>query len=507
MPLVDFEARCRAVGAINPFETIDLWPHQIFARWQAIKNKRVILSMDKGTGKTLTILSIFEDPEIHQDTPGFTVLILCPEKGMNSYVRDIQKFPEHAEKIQLVYGNKAQRERLWRNSSARYFICTYDSFLSDTGHRDSKHAEGRRIIAPKWAVDNSIDGVVFDEFHRKFRRHRSKSFETFAKLFKDTQYVFPMSGSAISKGPQDLYAALHIVAPKVFSSYWKYVATWCEMYDGPFGKQIGGPKLDRVEKWREVVRPYVVHITADMIQGMPEKIRDFLDVEMDPQQRSLYYQIRDQSFAELDDGEFIFAGNTLTKINLFRNILICPKVVGEQYGVGEGIQAIWNDVQDGGINRFAVFVPFRAPIPILAGWLRSQGARVWELYGGVGLDEQTRRLNAWRASLASATPENPSVVLSTIKYAESWEVPEGHYGYFLGEEWDPEDNKQAEDRLRRLISMGITYIRYCRFLGTYQEEIINLLLTKSFNVRAMLQSWQHLKQLFLGSHESSTRNQ
>lgn len=496
--IVDWNAEAERLGLTQPFDLsyFQLRGHQLVGRQHLLNRRRCILSMDKGLGKTGLILSIFEDPAVHKDVAGFTVLILCPEKGMGSFIRDIEKFPNYRNKIQLVYGNKAQRERQWRNPVAKYFICTYASFLSDVGIRtnNAKTGELATPIAPSWVKNNQIDGVVFDEYHRQFRRHKSKAFDACAKFFKGTQYCFPMSGSAVSKGPQDLWPALHIVDPRFWSTYWGYVATWCEVDDYGFGKTIIGPRADRVSKWKEAVKPYVFHCTSDMVADMPEKQRDFLDVTLPKWQRDLHNSLRDNLFAETPEGEYLFAGNTLTMINMLRQALICPKVLSPEYDVGQGIQDIHADALDGGINRYAIFTPFKAPIPILKAWLEDNGARVWVLQGGIGLDEQTRRLEAWRNSLATATPDIPSVILGTIKYAESWEIPEARYGYFLGYEWDNEDNKQAEDRLRRLISVGVTYIRYCRHLGAYDEQIIDMLLDNAANVRMMFKDWNSFRQ-------------
>lgn len=508
-PLIDFRAQVRNRGLVQPImcQEFPLKDHQLVSRDQMIRNKRVILSSDKGTGKTLTILSIFEDEKVHKNIPGFVVLILCPEKGMGSFIRDIKKMPDHEGKIQLVYGSKASRERQWKNQRARYFVCTYSSYLSDLGVRETNRVtkELSTPIVPKWALNGSIDGVVFDEFHRQFRNRNSKAFQTFAKLFRHTEYVFPMSGSAMSKGPEDLWPALHLVDPKLWSSYWNYVYTWCQVDDGHFGKKVSGPRLapphymsvdqERAAKWRAAVKPHIVHITSEMLQDMPPKTIDFLDVLIPNSQRQLHDRLRDEVAVETPDGEYIFLTNELTRINKLRNALICPKALSPEYEYGQGIADIFDDALDGGVEQYCVFTPFKDPIPHLAQYLVDRGASVWILQGGIGLDEQTRRIDAWRSSLGRATPEHPSIILGTIKYAESWEVPEARYGYFLGEEWDPEDNAQAEDRMRRLVSVGMTYIKYCRFLYTWQEHIVDVLATKKRNVKAMYKTWGQFKNL------------
>lgn len=493
--IVDFEGEVRRRGLQQPFEEPNWqgWAMQLLGRHLLKLKRRCILSMDKGLGKTSTILSIFEDPEVHQNIPGFTVIIFTPEKGMQSYIRDIAKFPEaYQDKIQLVYGAKDKRRLQWRNPKAKYFIVTYNTFLSDSGYRNSKHAVGRESIVPDW-VPNGVDGVVCDEFHRVFRSRKSQTFELFKKFFRNTKYFFPISGSAVDKGPQDLWPALHLCDQNFWSSYHKYVNTWCEIEANYFGgTSIVGPIRSKVPQWQALMKHWTFHVTADMVQNMPEKTRDFLDCALPKWQKALHDGLLEQSYVETPDGDFIFVQNHLAKAHKLRLSLICPAAIDPSYGVGQGIEDIVDDALDGGISKYAIFTPYRGPVPILAKYLESRGARVWILWGSIGLDEQERRLAAWRSSLGTATAEKPSIILSTIKYAESWEIPEARYGYFLGEEYVREDNLQAEDRLRRLISVGITYIRYVRFKGTFQEGIIESLLTKANNFRALYNKWQNL---------------
>jgi hypothetical protein len=452
------------------------------------RRKRMIVSMDKGLGKTLTAFTIFES--LGPLPPGFTVVIFTTERGMEAYRRDWEKLLKgQQEQVQLVYGNKQQRGSRWRNNVARYFICTYAGFLSDTGNMRLKE-ESSESIVPQWVMNNQIDGVVCDEFHRVFRRKDSTTFKVFKRLFRDTQYFFPFSGSAINKSPTDLWAALHLCDPKFWSTYWGYAYTWCEVEDGHFGKKIGGPKRDRVAKWREAVRPYVFHVSKEMVKDeMPPILRETLDVKMGSEQRKLHDSLKNQLYAELPDGEFIFAPNTLSAHYKARLAMICPKSLDPTLGYGIGIESIWDDAQESELSRYAIFTPFKLPIPHLVEYLKSKGASVGVLQGGIGLDEQELRLAEWRRSLESASGERPSVILSTIKYGESWEIPEASYGYMLGYEWSAEDNKQAEARLCRLISPGPVYIQYVHHLGAYDEEHLARLIEQADDRQAMLNDW------------------
>lgn len=475
-------------GLIQPYQCLvdagkPLTNYQLLFRRKAMLERRLVLSLDKGLGKTLAVLSIFESPEF--DIPGFSVVLFTTERGMGAYTRDIKLFPNHEGKIQLVKGSREERFRQWRNPTAKYFIVTPATFLSDLGVRSGKHAK-TDVVLPKWVLNGDADAWLFDEFHRYMRRKDSKFFSVIVPLCRKAEYVIPYSGSAVSKSPMDIWPALHLVDPKLWSSYWKYAYTWCEIDDTGFGRRIAGPRGDRVAQWRRAVSAQLFHRTKAMVgDQLPPKRRELLDVLLHPWQRKLHDSLQYELYAEIGPDNYIFATNNLSKLFKMRLAMICPKALDESLDVGAGIEAIWDDAGESELRTFAVATPFRAPIPILADWLSARGARVFVLVGGIGLDEQERRLDQYRMSLQYASPESPSVLLYTIAYGESWEAPECSYGYMLGYEWDREVNKQAEDRIHRLISPLPVFWQWVRSVGAYDEEHLQRLVEAAAAVEKM----------------------
>lgn len=472
-------------------------PFQLCARSYAVKVKRFILSLDKGLGKTSICLSLFEDPEVNHRDPNFSVIIVTTKKGMRSFTRDIKMFPEYADKVVLIKGTKAQRYNLWRKPGVRYFVVTYAGLLSDTGNRtdDRKTSELSTLIVPGWVIQKKgcgkPDAIVCDEFHRAFRNRTSGVFKMLKSLSKGIEYFIPMSGSTMSKGPQDIWAALHLCDPKFWSSYWKYVYTWCIIDDSGFGKTIIGPRTERVALWRAAVRGNLWHATAeDVAQEIPPIKNYPLDVELPDWQRDIHDQFMKGLIAETPSGEYIFAKNRLSALYKIRLTLICPKVLNPELGVGIGIESIVDDVEELDVEncpRYAIFTPFRDPIPFLAEYIESRGHKVWIMWGGISLEEQEKRITEW-ANHYDLTGER-ACIISTIKYAESWEIPQAWLGYMLGYEWDNEDNDQARKRLRRYISTRPVMIPWVRHVGTYDEEMLSNLMVNKDAKDAMLGSW------------------
>lgn len=463
------------LGLGQPLSTINFTAPQILAFNFGITHPKFILSLDKGMGKTITYISIALNgsPE--------NVVIVCPTNAMGAQRREIlAHFPDYAEKFVFVRGTAAQRHKLWRKPNVNIFICTMATFQSDCGGRVLRRGSDAtsNIIVPKWVHSSDhFDHLSIDEFHKYIRR-RSNTWEQL-KALTPTRFI-PDSGSPVSSGPHDLWPALHLVNRKKYSSYWKYAGMFCEVVEGfrGKGKQIVGPKLHMVEGWRNWTSPEVFHRKKDP-RDYPAKSRFMMDVELEPWQRKLHDDLREHLMVETSETGFLVAKNSLDALYRARLGLICPKALDPSLGYGAGIEAIADDSED--LSHFLITTPFRAPVPLLRDYLVSKGRRVWILMGGLGIDpdEQDRIIREFQ--------EVGGALIQTTKYATSYEFLHGpEHNYCLGYEYDPEDNKQAEDRLQRISSTRPSFHWYVRFSGTYDEELMEQIIMKGRNVNNLL---------------------
>ena len=460
------------LGLTQPLPTINFSAPQLIGYNYGITHKKFILSLDKGMGKTVLYLAIglTGQPEY--------VILVCPTNAMAAQRREILRhFPFYADKFVFVRGQSDQRYKLWRTPGARIFICTAATLQTDTGGRALKKGEApnSKVIVPPWVLSSHLDHLNGDEFH-KYLRRRSATWEQWKKLKPATLILD--SGSPVSSGPHELWPALNLVDPKFWSTYWGYVETWCHVEAGwgGRGKQIIGPK--NRDGWRNAVAPYVFHRRKDP-RDYPPKSRHLMDVELPAWQRKLHDQLREELWTFTESGDVITARNSLDALYRARLCLICPKALDPSFDVGAGIEAIADDAED--LSHFVVTTPFRAPIPHLKAYLESRGLRVWVLMGGLGIDpdQQDRIIREFEST--------GGVCIQTTKYATSYEFINGpEHNYNLGYEYDPEDNKQAEDRMQRISSTRPSFHWYLRFLGTYDEDLIEKLVMKGTNVRRLM---------------------
>ncbi len=460
------------MGLENPLDTIQFTAPQMIAHYYGATHNKHILALDKGMGKTITYLSVglLGEPE--------HAIIVCPTNAMAGQRRELQRhFPAYADKFVIVRGQAAQRHKQWRTPESKIFICTMATLQSDMGGRTlRKGSEARSdVITPPWVLSSHLDFLGVDEFH-KYLRRRSASWEQLKKLSPGRLIL--ASGSPVSAGPHDLWPALNLCDPKLWSSYWKYVGMFCETVPGfqGRGKEILGPK--NVGAWRNAIAPTVFHRKKDP-RDYPAKSRFFLDVDLPTWQRKLHDDLREHLMAFTEEGAFMVAKNQGDALYRARLALICPKALDDSLGVGAGIEAIADDGED--LPHYVVTTPFRAPVPHLKAYLESKGRRVWVLMGGLGIspDEQDRIIHEFE--------QTGGTLIQTTKYATSYEFINGpEHNYCLGYEFDPEDNKQAEDRFQRVSSTRPSFHWYIRFNGTYDDDLIDRIVMKGQNVSTLL---------------------
>lgn len=456
----------------QPLPTIEFKAPQLLVYHFGLTHPRFVMSFDKGMGKTIAYLATLYEAE-----PG-KVVIVCGNNAKLAQRREILRHLERWKKsFVFIQGNRDQRKRAW-NEEADVYIVTAATLVTDMGLR--ARAAGR--IAPSW-VDDVSTHMAFDEWHKYLRNKTSGVFKAL-KGFKNKRMIFA-SGSAGGKGVHSLWAVLYLCDPIKFSSYWKYVMKHAIVEETYFGKKISGCK--NIKRWRAEVAPYVFHRRKDL-KDYPSKTRQLLEVEMEPWQRKLHDQLKKELIAELPDGEFIAKSNVLAMTSTLRQMLICPKMMSRDLGWGAGLEGIYEDFAESELNHTVVSVPFIKPIPLVKEFFASKGVKTFVIQGGMGHEEIGEEIAAWTSA--------GGVMIQSIMFAESYELPAARTMYMLGYVHDPEQNMQAEDRIHRdkRVTPHPVDIYYVKNVGAYDEDILDALAENADNIHDLMH--RPLKEVF-----------
>jgi SNF2 family DNA or RNA helicase len=469
------------LDGVEPYTLVPFQAEDV--EWCLQKHKHMLL-YDRGLGKT--VVATMRDIRAGVGTK----LIICPGNAVNTWryialdwIRHY--YPSYDVDVFLIEGKPLERKRIWdellkkeRTKQFRVFIVKYGTYLADIKNGTISLLHFKNIDQWDW-----------DEAHR-LRNRNSKVFTLSGKFFRYHKYFSLLTGTPSSRGSQDFWTMLHMCNPSLFSSYWKFVDTFCEQYEGYYGKEIIGQRNQ--DQFQRYLNMYARIRTRDdpAIAGqLPESTRTPIFVRMDADQERIYYELEANKLAWVN-GELILGGLSMELVMRFRQLLVCPRILNPVLSLGAAFNSFLETMEDSSPDErhTVVFCPFKSPFPYFAEALQKLKIPVTMLHGGITPDEQRERIESWRA--------NKGVLLNTIAYAESYSLEPAKQSWFIGYEWDPNQNMQAEDRLKRLTTRYPVNHNYFRYEGTVDD---NLAYTVNWKHEAVSSIMSHKNRLILPS--------
>lgn len=247
---------------------------------------------------------------------------------------------------------------------------------------------------------------------------------------------------------------LNLVNHRTFSSYWRFVQTWCyvENTEG-FGTQIWGVKNEdnlrkmlweryyRMRTWKDVGNQFRkgTNNTDEPV------IRRTEVVPMSKQQTKLIRDLDRDMMVTLGN-EMVVTPNSLALLTRKMQMAVSPKILMPSAEYGGPVE--WLSDKIGDDPHSVIFCPFREGLAVMRQRLvddKYPENRIFELKGGTKPDDVNRIIDLWKKC--------QGVMLVTISFAQSFPLDTTDNAYMLGFLWDPNDNYQAEGRLRRFDSI------------------------------------------------------
>ncbi len=271
----------------------------------------------------------------------------------------------------------------------------------------------------------------------------------------------------------DLFALFQLINPKVFSSYWRFANTFCVIEEGYFGKEIGQPK--NKEALVDLILRYGYYKSREDLKGqLPDKNRMASDLRMTSQQQEIYESLVEECIAWINDSSIIVAPTKLTQILRIRQLLVCPKILDPALGMGAGFEDLLDKLEEQ--PHAHIVTPFKEAIPHIITALNAEGYKdVDFIQGGMraGLAQEK----------ADAACKNGGIIISSLQAAESYSLSTMKMAYFLGYDYTPDQNYQAEDRIVRADStMDPVNIYYARYRGTLDDEALAVVNEKQVKI-------------------------
>lgn len=312
--------------------------------------------------------------------------------------------------------------------------------------------------------------LVVDESSR-IKTPGAKRTKVITKFSKDVKYKRIMTGTPVTKGPEDVYSQFKFLDPYIlgYDSYYSFRARYCVM-GGFENRQI--VSYNNIDELTQAIEGHSFRVLKKDCLDLPEKIYQRHPVELSKKQRKLYDQLRKNFVTELE-GEHLSAPEAITRLLRLQQI-ICGWFPTEDGGTEidekntrlSALIDLLPDIQ----CKVIIWARFKRDIKAIGAAL---GKKAVSYYGEVSNDDREvavdRFQNDPNVRYFIGQPQSGGIGL-TLTAAEC--------AIYYSNSFDLETRMQSEDRCHRIgTKNNVTYIDF-ESPKTIDTKIINALREK-----------------------------
>lgn len=364
-------------GQYKPFK------HQMTTAAFLTMNKRGFCFNEQGTGKTAS--AIWASDFLIKQGKVRRVLIICPLSIMESAWRDdMFKFAMHR-KVDVAYGSAKKRKEIIEGD-AEYVIINYD---------------GVEIVSDAIA-ESGFDLIIVDEATH-YKNVQTRRWKTLNKLMTTDKWLWMMTGTPAAQSPIDAFGLAKLVnpsaVPRLASSFRDQV-----MYKVTQFRWV--PKPDATDTVFRVLQP-AIRFTKEECLDLPEMVYTKRQVEMTPQQKRYYKQLKEEMILQAA-GEEVTAANAAVNMNKLLQISSGAVYTNAKETLEFDVKhryKVLREVIDESSKKVLVFVPFRHTIEILSNKLTEDKISNNVIHGDISAPKRTEAFRQFQDS------EDPRVLI------------------------------------------------------------------------------------------------
>jgi SNF2 family DNA or RNA helicase len=151
-----------------------------------------------------------------------------------------------------------------------------------------------------------------------------------------------------------------------------------------------------------------------------------------------------------------------------RELLVSPRILGIDDD-GAAIPALYEKLEERGTPSL-VYTPFKKGVTLIANYMRARGWDAAEM-SSEHTNSASRVTEAVRTFQQSTNPKR--ILVSTVQMGTSWTGTAAQQAWFVGYDWAPQINIQAEDRMNRYGGHGYECGYFCH-IGTVDEHVLEV---------------------------------
>lgn len=481
-----------------------LMPHQTRAvqALQALGHV-ALFTDDMGLGKTTTALTAWANSRLGR------LLVVCPKSIKLNWVNEIAATLGDAPKVYLIDGTAGQRNQV---------LSYMNGHMDTVAVLENTHSRDNRAIAivnydllahmsdPQWKILNKWtyhQAVVCDEFHY-CKEQTTKRSKKVLQLLSFTDFRVGMTGTPVRNTVEDLFNQIEMLRAGTWISYHDFADRHlirAPLPVGPNQKRSvlvtrGGKNLEELAK---VVNTLRFGRRKEEVLTLPPKVHTKPMLELEGRHLEVYQTIKREAVIQLEklrkdgqDPDAITVFHPLAKSAVEAAMrcemlaqgfisglpeeyakLIAPTIASEaeQIPYGEGAFAFPKSAKLAWVleaiedlllrdRQVVVFSRFNAPLF----WLQARQTESVLLTGASNTIVRQQAIEHF-------SRRESKVMFCQVKLAEGFNLTCAQDVIFLGRDWSPAINAQAEARCHRIGTTGTVNIQIPMVVNSIERLI------------------------------------
>jgi SNF2 family DNA or RNA helicase len=415
-----------------------------------------LLAFEQGLGKTFVAIEAFR--RLLDAGRADRLLVICPNSLKRNWVAEFAKFAPTVS-VEVAEGTPKRRRAAFRESRARVLITSYETARMETTALLALAQRQRTVL-------------VLDESHAA-KNWRSLTSTAARAVAPHCVFRWLLSGTPVTNTATDLFTQIEIIEPGRASlgSMESFTARLEEDPGASFAKDV----IDRL----------VLRRTKDQCLDLPDKSFADVRVELQPWQRRLYDEMRDQMVCEIEamTGEQYraFAPSALAKLTRLVQLACNPGLIfPELQQVPAKFEALDGIIDD------ILSIPGRKVI-IWSNYIRSIEMLLQRIEGSVAIYGGTPASDRQAIAMSFQNDANVRVLIANPAAAGTgFTLTAASYTIYESLSWRYDHYAQSQDRNHRIgQTEPVTYMRLLA-ADTIEEAIVAALERKSALARSLL---------------------
>ena len=507
------------IREISSSSDLPMYPFQESGVKFLATSQRALLCDDMGTGKTRQTIETLKTLHLSGEDV-FPAIIVSPKSVVKNWEKEFNHWwPEvrvTAPEAGAVKKRKALEEI--KNGSKDVYVINFESLrtlsrLAPYGSIRLKRCSTCDPSLPKTAAyaqtkcerckrDLNLvtwKSVVVDEAHRMKDPKAKQTRACGALVPPETKFRYALSGTIIANAPDDMWSALHMIAPEEWPSRREYIERYCLTAFSAWGPaDVIGLKPEMKEEFFSIIDPRMRRMPKSaVLTQLPPKTYVERFVDMPPKQSKPYKQLKDGMIARLDQG-LVIAANPLVQLTRLSQFASATCEIDDEGNVvmaapSSKIDAMVEIMADMEQKPVVVFAQSRQLIDLAAERLKKEKIDFTMVVGGQSSYDRQQAIDSFQNGYVRA-------ILCTISAGGvGLTLTKADTLIFLQRSLSMVENNQAEDRIHRIGAEVHESVNIIDIIsnGTFEEKQREVLGEKQEKLEEIMRDQELMKRLIV----------